>query len=162
MRKEVSDFLTNGFWEGTSCIKDSSKCLTDDEIEIIYDCLKKHRDEAHETSSDKKSLMDYLWTSRIGRINLLKKFAVLKNKGIDICSTDTIWDLNGFMSVLFLDVHYAVLDEQKKGKGLQKCRSFFFEIYLCFPGLLNKNLIKFSWTYFYPDDIIHLDFWMMK
>lgn len=41
MRKEVSDFLTNGFGEGTSCIKDSSKCLTDDEIEIIYDCLKR-------------------------------------------------------------------------------------------------------------------------
>lgn len=113
MRKEVSDFLTNGFGEGISCIKDSSKCLTDDEIEIIYDCLKKHRDEAYETSSDKKPLMDYLWTSRIGRINLLKKFAVLKNKGIDICNTDTIWDLNGFMSILFLDVHYAVLDEQK-------------------------------------------------
>lgn len=73
MRKEVSDFLTNGFGEGTSCIKDSSKCLTDDEIEIIYDCLKKHIDEAYETSSDKKPLMDYLWTSRIGRINLLKK-----------------------------------------------------------------------------------------
>lgn len=69
--------------------------------------------EAYETSSDKKPFMDYLWTSRIGRINLLKKFAVLKNKGIDICSTDTIRDLNGFMSALFLDVHYAVLDEQK-------------------------------------------------
>lgn len=70
--------------------KDSSKCLADDEIEIIYACLKKHRDEVYETSSDKKPLMDYLWTSRIGRINLLKKFAVLKDKRIDICSTDTI------------------------------------------------------------------------
>ena len=108
MRKEVEEFITKGFEkEENKTYSSILEGFSDEEINVIYDIVKYHRDSIMEESPDKPNhdemviLITWVWESRMSRIRMFKNFLAYKNSGKkNICTVKKFYNRRVFINFL--------------------------------------------------------------